>query len=85
MFRMSLRLEADEDGVSTGDWFELSLDAPPIDDGDEVPSLESLFFLDDLCGSLPRESCKDETSAPMILNHEANGRWRLPGSSEDCH
>lgn len=28
------------------------------DDGDAVPSLESLFFLEDLLGSLPaRESC----------------------------
>jgi hypothetical protein len=28
----------------------------PAEDGDAVPSFESLFFLDDLFGSLPRES-----------------------------
>ena len=70
MLRMSLRLEADDDGVSTGDWLELSRDAPPIDEGDEVPSLESLFFLDDLLGSLPRESWGMETSAPKIPDEE---------------
>lgn len=47
----------DEDGVATGDWAasrEETLDC----DGDEVPSLESLFlFFEDLFGSLVRESC----------------------------
>jgi hypothetical protein len=36
--------------VRTGDWFEESRD-----EGDAVPSLGSLFFLD-LSGPLPRES-----------------------------
>ena len=71
---MSLRLDADEDGVRTGDWLELSLDAPPIELGDDVPSLESLFFLDDLFGSLPRDSCKDETLAPMFGRLEVKCR-----------
>lgn len=51
MFRMSLRVDVDDDGVSTGDWLDESRD-----EGDEVPSLESLFFLEDLPASLPRES-----------------------------
>jgi hypothetical protein len=50
---MSFSVDVDEDGVSTGDWLA-SLEEP-TDDGDEVPSLPSLFFLG-LFGSLPRES-----------------------------
>ncbi len=52
---MSFRVDEEEDGVRTGDWLAVSLDKP-VDDGDAVPSFESLFFLDDLFGSLPRES-----------------------------
>ena len=52
MLRMSLSVEVDEVGVRTGDWL-----AESRDEGDDVPSLESLFFLEDLLASLPRESC----------------------------
>jgi hypothetical protein len=46
----------EEDGVATGDW-PASLDELDCD-GDDVPSLESLFFdFEDLEGSLARESC----------------------------
>ena len=37
--------------MSTGDWFEGSRA-----DGEAVPSLESLFFLEDLLASLPLDS-----------------------------
>ncbi len=52
LLRMSLSVEVDEVGVRTGDWL-----AESRDEGDDVPSLESLFFLEDLLASLPRESC----------------------------
>lgn len=42
----------EDDGVRAGDWLDESRD-----DGDAVPSLDSLFFLEDLVESLPRESC----------------------------
>jgi len=49
---MSVLVE--EEGVVTGDWPA----SREFDDGDAVPSFESLFFdLDDLFGSLARESC----------------------------
>lgn len=50
LLRMSLRVEVDEEGVAAGDWFA-SLDP----DGDAAPSLDSLFFLEDLLESLPRD------------------------------
>lgn len=46
---MSLSVDVEDDGVRTGDWLESR------DEGDAVPSLESLFFLDDLLESFPRE------------------------------
>lgn len=49
---MSLSVVEEEVGVRTGDWFDESRD-----EGDDVPSLESLFFLEDLLASLPRASC----------------------------
>jgi hypothetical protein len=52
LLRMSLRVVEEEVGVKTGDWLDESLD-----EGDDVPSLESLFFLEDLLASLPRASC----------------------------
>jgi len=42
--RLSFRVEEDEDGVNTGDWFD-SLE--PREFGDDVPSFVS-FFLEDL-------------------------------------
>lgn len=50
MLRGSLRVDVEDDGVRTGDWLESR------DEGDEVPSLESLLFLEDFAASLPRES-----------------------------
>jgi hypothetical protein len=50
LFLMSLRVDVDEVGVRTGDW--VSRDPP---EGDDVPSLESLFFLEDFASLLPRE------------------------------
>ena len=55
MLRISFRVEVDEEGVSTGDWLDSRPE--PVELGDAVPSLESLFFLEDLLESLPRESC----------------------------
>jgi hypothetical protein len=52
LLRISLSVEVDEDGVRTGDW----LASRPELEGDEVPSLPSLFFLEALFGSFPRES-----------------------------
>lgn len=49
---MSLSAVEDDVGVRTGDWLDGSRD-----EGDDVPSLESLFFLEDLPASLPRASC----------------------------
>jgi len=55
LFRLSLSAVVDEDGVATGDCAaSLELDC----EGDDVPSLDSLFLdLEDLFGSLARESC----------------------------
>lgn len=49
MFRGSFRVDVEDVGVRTGDWLESR------DEGDAVPSLESLFFLEDLLESFPRE------------------------------
>lgn len=54
---MSFRVELDDDGVRTGLWLEPSLEEPAVC-GEDAPSLESLFFFEDLFGSLPRESCR---------------------------
>lgn len=51
LLRISLTAVEDEVGVRTGDWLDESRP-----EGDAVPSLESLFFLEDLVASLPRES-----------------------------
>jgi len=50
LLRPSLRVEVEDDGVRAGDWLEGSRF-----EGDAVPSLPSLFFLEDLLESLPRE------------------------------
>ena len=50
LFRGSFRVDVEDVGVRTGDWLESR------DEGDAVPSLESLFFLEDLLESFPRES-----------------------------
>lgn len=52
--RASLSVDVEEVGVKFGDWLASR------DEGDAVPSLDSLFFLEDLLGSLPRESYKKE-------------------------
>ena len=53
LLRMSFRVEVEDVGVSVGDWVSLLLP-----EGDAVPSLESLFFLDDLLSlsPLPRDN-----------------------------
>lgn len=58
LFRRSLSVEVDDEGVSTGDWFK-SL----VEDGDDVPSLPSLFFLA-LFESLPARSCWSRRRQP---------------------
>lgn len=56
LFRGSFRAVVDEDGVATGDCVA-SLELPNCE-GDDVPSLDSLFLdFDDLLGSFARESC----------------------------
>lgn len=55
LFRVSLRFDAEDEGVIVGDWLEASLD--PVLLGEAVPSLESFFF-DDLLESFPRDSCQ---------------------------
>ena len=50
-------MDVDEEGVRTGDWLDESRE-----EGDAVPSLGSLFFLEDLLGSLPRDSCDRRVS-----------------------
>ena len=52
LLRISFRVEVEDDGVMTGDWLVAAAF------GEAVPSLESLFFLEDLL-SLPRESCAE--------------------------
>ncbi len=54
LFRGSFKAVVEEEGVATGDC-AASLEEPA---GDDVPSLESLLLdLEDLFGSLARESC----------------------------
>lgn len=55
LLRISFTVEVEEEGVRTGDWPAESR-AVLEDEGDAVPSLESLFFLDALLGSLLRDS-----------------------------
>lgn len=82
LLRISLSVEDDEDGVRTGDWLVGSRE-----DGDDVPSLESLFFLEDLLASLPRESCALGNWPPVSFcaresvrrfskQGQAQARWR---------
>ncbi len=66
LLRMSFSVDDEEDGVRTGDWFEASL-VEPIDDGEAVPSLESLFFFDALFGSLPRESYRRQVWSALFF------------------
>lgn len=56
MFLGSFRVDVEEEGVRTGDWLASR------DDGEAVPSLLSLFFLEDLLESFPLESCDDYIS-----------------------
>lgn len=53
LLRMSLRVDVEDDGVRTGDWFASRPEAD--DDGEAVPSLDSLFFFG-LFESLPRDN-----------------------------
>jgi hypothetical protein len=77
---MSLRVDVEDDGVKTGDWLE-SLAAAF---GDAAPSFASLFFLEDLLESFPRESCTQEKVNTMRITdwNPANLRlWRRNASS----
>lgn len=57
LFRGSFSEVVEADGVATGDC-AASREDPPRDDGEDVPSFESLFLdFEDLFGSLVRESC----------------------------
>lgn len=57
LFLGSLSDVVDAEGVATGDW-AASRDELAWEDGDEVPSFESLFLdFDVLFGSFDRESC----------------------------
>ena len=56
LVRVSFSVEVDEVGVRFGDWLA------SLDEGEAVPSLESLFFFEDLLGSLPRESYSQKKS-----------------------
>lgn len=51
---MSFKAVLEEEGVRTGDW----VSREPLEEGDAVPSFDSLFFLEDLLSLLPRESCR---------------------------
>lgn len=53
LFLASFSEVVEAEGVTIGDW-PASLEEPEAE-GDEVPSLESLFFLEDLFGSFERE------------------------------
>lgn len=54
LFRISLRVVVEEEGVKLGD----CVSREPLEEGDAAPSLDSLFFLEDLLSPLPRESCE---------------------------
>jgi len=54
LLRMSLSVDVDDDGVRTGDWLASLEELAEL--GEAVPSFESLFFLEDLFGSLPLDS-----------------------------
>jgi len=72
LFRLSLSAVVDEDGVATGDC-AASLEEPDCE-GDDVPSLDSLFLdLEDLFGSLARESCSCWMGQRVI--NEGLRRW----------
>jgi len=73
LFRRSLSVDVDDDGVSTGDWLESRDEA----DGDEVPSLPSLLILEALPESLPRESWRRRQSQHIssLRRGERQSRW----------
>lgn len=75
---MSLIVEVEEVGVRTGDWLAESR-AALEDEGEAVPSLESLFFLDALLGSLLRESWNELAS---LLYVYLFGLWGESHSSQ---
>jgi hypothetical protein len=54
LLRMSFKVAVEDEGVMLGDW--VGSRPEPVELGDDVPSFESLFFLDPLFGSLPRDS-----------------------------
>lgn len=69
LLRKSFSVEVEEEGVRTGDWLE-SLD---VEFGEAVPSFDSLFFLDDLLESLPRESWQPDCQGNIRWTTNAHG------------
>lgn len=61
LLRMSFTAVEDDVGVRTGDWVDGSRA-----EGEAVPSLESLFFLEDLVASLPRESWHQVSETTLV-------------------
>jgi len=75
LFRGSVKVVVEEDGVATGDCPD-SRDAVDCE-GDEVPSFDSLFFdLDDLLGSFARESCSCWSSQLVVKIWRGRKRWQ---------
>lgn len=73
LFRMSLTVDEEDEGVTAGDWLWGSLL------GEAVPSFGS-FFLDVLLGSFPRDSCKIALVSACLQS----GAGRLWGEDERC-
>lgn len=67
----SLRVDVDDEGVRLGD----CVSRPAVEEGEAVPSFESLFFLDDLLSLLPRDSYKEDALlAPVICDGVHSGQ-----------
>lgn len=67
---MSFSVDVDDVGVSTGDWVSRLLP-----EGEAVPSLESLFFFDDLLSPFPRWSLVvGVTSARLVTQGGSHDR-----------
>lgn len=68
LFRMSFRVEVEDEGVMVGEFWVPLL-------GEELPSLES-FFLEDLLDSFPRWSCSIRGSISVRpRGSEIDGGW----------
>lgn len=72
LFLISLRVVVDEEGVRLGD----CVSREPLEEGDAVPSLDSLFFLEDLLSLLPRESCQKARVSSFAMIIVRSWEWR---------